>query len=100
MKQAILKLKENTPLRNKISKNALVTVKKKYSIEKKYQFLDKVFLKVLEKHPEKMPSIFFNMFRSSSDAIIKFLSNKSNLLQDISIILKMPKWIFIKSLIN
>ena len=73
---------------------------KKYDIGKKYQFLDKVFLKVLEKHPEKMPSIFFNMFRSSSDAIIKFLSNKSNLLQDISIILKMPKWIFIKSLIN
>ena len=73
---------------------------KKYDIGKKYQFLDKVFLKVLEKHPEKMPSIFSNMFNSSSDTIIKFLSNKSNLLQDISIILKMPKWIFIKSLIN
>jgi len=73
---------------------------KKYGIGKKYQFLDKVFLRVLEKHPEKMPSIFFNMFSSSSDTIIKFLSNKSNLLQDISIILKMPKWIFIKSLIN
>ena len=73
---------------------------KKYDIGKKYQFLDKVFLKVLEKHPEKMPSIFSNMFNSSSDTIIKFLSNKSNLVQDISIILKMPKWIFIKSLIN
>ncbi len=73
---------------------------KKYDIGKKYQFLDKVFLRVLEKHPEKMPSIFSNMFSSSSDTIIKFLSNKSNLLQDISIILKMPKWIFIKSLIN
>ena len=73
---------------------------KKYDIGKKYQFLDKVFLRVLEKHPEKMPSIFYNMFNSSSDTIIKFLSNKSNLLQDISIILKMPKWIFIKSLIN
>ena len=73
---------------------------KKYNIGKKYQFLDKVFLRVLEKHPEKMPSIFSNMFGASSDTIIKFLSNKSNLLQDISIILKMPKWIFIKSLIN
>ena len=73
---------------------------KKYDIGKKYQFLDKVFLRVLEKYPEKMPSIFYNMFNSSSDTIIKFLSNKSNLLQDISIILKMPKWIFIKSLIN
>ena len=73
---------------------------KKYDIGKKYHFLDKVFLRVLEKHPEKMPSIFSNMFSASSDTIIKFLSNKSNLVQDISIILKMPKWIFIKSLIN
>tara|TARA_A100001015_G_scaffold301978_1_gene389606 strand:+ start:1918 stop:2979 length:1062 start_codon:yes stop_codon:yes gene_type:complete len=73
---------------------------KQYQIGKKYQFLDKVFLKVLEKHPEKMPNIFSNMFNSSSDTVIKFLSNKSNLLQDISVILKMPKWIFIKSLIN
>jgi lycopene beta-cyclase len=70
---------------------------KKYDIGKKYQFLDKVFLRVLEKHPEKMPSIFSNMFSSSSDTIIKFLSNKSNLLQDFSVIVKMPKWIFIKS---
>ncbi len=73
---------------------------KKYDIGKKYQFLDKVFLRVLEKYPEKMPNIFSNMFSSPSDTVIKFLSNKSNLLQDISIILKMPKWIFIKSLIN
>ena len=73
---------------------------KKYDIGKKYQLLDKVFLRVLEQHPEKMPNIFSNMFSTSSDTIIKFLSNKSNLLQEISIILKMPKWIFIKSLIN
>ena len=34
----------------------------KFQIRKKYQFLDKIFLKVLEKHPEKMPNIFFNIF--------------------------------------
>ena len=33
MKQAVFKLKDNVNLRNKIVKNALVTVKKKYSIE-------------------------------------------------------------------
>ena len=33
MKQAVFKLKDNVNLRNKIIKNALVTVKKKYSIE-------------------------------------------------------------------
>jgi lycopene beta-cyclase len=71
---------------------------KKYEIDKKYQFLDKVFLIVLEKYPEKMPGIFFKMFNASSDNVIKFLSNKSNIAEDISVILKMPKLIFIKSL--
>tara|TARA_Y200000002_G_scaffold164834_1_gene136019 strand:+ start:1687 stop:2754 length:1068 start_codon:yes stop_codon:yes gene_type:complete len=67
---------------------------------KKYQFLDKVFLRVLEKHPEKMPKIFFNMFKTSSDTVIKFLSNKSNLIDDVNIISKMPKLIFFKALFN
>ena len=73
---------------------------KKYDIGKKYHFLDKVFLRVLEKHPEKMPSIFSNMFSVSSNTVIKFLTNKSNILQDLSVISKMPKWIFIKSIFN
>jgi len=69
-----------------------------FEINKKYQFLDKIFLKVLEKYPKKMPNIFFKMFNSSPKTIIKFLSNKSNILEDLLIILKMPKWIFIKIL--
>ena len=71
---------------------------KVFEIGKKYQFLDMIFLKVLEKHPQKMPDIFFKMFNGSPNTVIKFLSNKSNFLEDLSIILKMPKWIFIKAL--
>ncbi len=71
-----------------------------YNIGKKYQFLDKIFLRVLEKHPEKMPKIFFDMFKTSSNTIIKFLSNKSNIFEDINIISKMPKLIFLKALFN
>jgi len=71
---------------------------KTFEIGKKYQFLDKIFLRVLEKHPEKMPNIFYNMFNASSDSVIKFLSNKSNIIQDLSIISKMPKITFIKSI--
>ena len=71
---------------------------KRYEVAKKYQFLDKIFLKVLENNPEKMPSIFFNMFSTSSDIAIKFLSNKSNITEDISVILKMPKFTFITAL--
>ena len=71
---------------------------KNYEISKKYQFLDEIFLRVLDNHPEKMPDIFFKMFKISPKTVIKFLSNKSNLLEDLSIIFKMPKWLFIKAL--
>jgi len=73
---------------------------KKYHIKKKYHFLDKIFLKVLNSHPKKMPNIFFKMFNCPPDNVIKFLSNKSNILQDLSIILSMPKWLFIKTLLK
>ena len=73
---------------------------KAFDLGKKYKFLDKVFLRVLDKHPEKMPKIFFKMFKSSSNTIIKFLSNKSNIFEDISIITKMPKLVFIKALFS
>ena len=75
-----------------------ITNVKKYEINDKYQFLDKVFLRVLEKHPEQMPDIFFKMFKASPKTVIKFLSNKSNFFEDLSIIIKMPKLTFIKAL--
>ena len=73
---------------------------KSFNLGKKYQFLDKIFLKVLEEHPSKMPKIFFSMFKSSSNTVIKFLSNKSNIFEDINIISKMPKLVFLKALFN
>ena len=75
-----------------------ITKTKVFEIKKKYQFLDKIFLKVIKKHSKIMPNIFFKMFSGSSKNVIKFLSNKSNILEDFSIILKMPKWTFIKAL--
>ena len=69
-----------------------------FNISEKYKFLDKIFLRVLKKNPKKMPNIFFSMFYGTSNTAIKFLSNKSNIFEDLSIILKMPKWIFIKAL--
>ena len=71
-----------------------------FELGKKYQFLDKVFLKVLKNNPDRMPEIFYKMFTNPSNIVIKFLSNKTNIFEDLRIISKMPKWIFIKALIN
>ena len=72
----------------------------KYELKNKYKFLDKVFLKVLKKNPDKMPNIFDKIFSGYSDSAIKFLSNKSNIIEDMTIIFKMPKWLFIKSIFS
>ena len=72
--------------------------KERFKLKNKYIFLDKIFLKVVKNNPEQMPSIFFNLFKVKADAFIKFMSNKSNLVDDLSIILKMPKFTFLKAL--
>ena len=70
-----------------------------FNVNSKYKFLDNIFLKVLKKNSEKMPEIFFKMFNCSPSTVINFLSNKSNIYEDFSIILKMPKLVFLKELI-
>mgnify|MGYP003682842253 FL=1 len=74
---------------------------RRYEIKKKYQFLDKIFLKVLNNHAKQMPNIFFKLFDNTPETVIKFLSNKSSILQDLLIIFKMTKkWLFIKALLK
>ncbi len=72
----------------------------RFQIKKKYFFFDKIFMKVLDRYPEIMPKLFLNLFGIFNNSIIKFLSNKSNLIDDIIVIFKMPKWTFVKSLFN
>jgi lycopene beta-cyclase len=72
----------------------------KFKIDKKYQYLDEIFLRVLKRNPKIMPDIFFKLFRASPKAVIKFLSNKSNFFEDLTIIFKMPKLTFIKALFS
>ena len=69
-----------------------------FNVNSKYKFLDNIFLKVLKKNSEKMPEIFFKMFNCSPSTVINFLSNNSNIYEDFSIILKMPKLVFLKEL--
>ena len=72
--------------------------KKAFNIGKKYHFLDEIFIRVLQNNPNLMPDIFYKMFEVQTKKVINFLSNKSSLLEDLSIIMKMPKLIFIKAL--
>ena len=69
-----------------------------FTVNSKYKFLDNIFLKVLKKNSGIMPEIFFKMFNCSPSTVINFLSNKSNIYEDFSIILRMPKLVFLKEL--
>lgn len=69
-----------------------------FTLKKKYQILDNIFLKVLREYPKDMGQIFFSMFNCKPETIINFLSNKSSIYEDLSIIAKMPKFKFLKQL--
>ena len=52
----------------------------KYEINKKYQYLDEIFLRVIKNHTKIIPDIFFKMFKAPTKTVIKFISNKINFL--------------------
>ena len=82
----------------KLIKNQIIS---NVQIQSKYNFLDKIFIKVLLEEKSNMHKIFFRLFKKNNTKdIISFLSNDSNFIQDIKIILSMPKLIFIKKLLN
>ena len=72
---------------------------KPYKIQKKYDFLDKILLRVLKNNSSEMGNIFLKVFNAEPKTAINFLSNKSDLSEDLKVILKMPKWKFVKEII-
>ena len=70
-----------------------------FKISSKYDFLDKILLRVLKNNSNEMGNIFFNVFNSQPKTAINFLSNKSSFIEDLEVILKMPKWKFLRELI-
>ena len=71
---------------------------KKYQIPIKYKILDKIFFESIKKYPYKMNNIFLKIFKAPITMVIKFLSNTSNIMEDLTVIIKMPKIIFIKEI--
>ena len=68
-------------------------------ISMKYEFLDRLFIKVLQNNMKIMPNIFFKMFDENyQNQIIRFLSSEGSLSDDYKVIKNMPKSLFLKNL--
>ena len=64
----------------------------------KYKFLDQILLSVIERNHKVMPKIFFHLFRNNtSKTVINFLSDRSSFIEDLKIIISMPKLIFLQN---
>jgi lycopene beta-cyclase len=61
-------------------------------------WLDTVFLRYIEQHPEHAPEIFFNLFdRVKPDALVRFLSDVARPADYSAVIRAMPTWPFLKT---
>ena len=64
-------------------------------------WLDKIFLSVLRSNPKKAPEIFKVFFtKVPISSVIRFLSDQSRLVDYFLIILKLPKLVMLRGLIN
>ncbi|MGB3632852.1 MAG: lycopene cyclase family protein [Rubrobacteraceae bacterium] len=63
----------------------------------RYKLLDKIFLRFMKEHPEKCPGVYRRMFTGlPADTLVRFLTEKSTLLEDLRLVLAMPKIPFVK----
>ena len=86
---------------SKIIAKSLDQLSFKKPISAKYEFLDQLFVKVLKNHTNQMPDIFFKLFdQYNQESVIRFLSSEGSWLDDMRIISKMPKLLFLKNLFN
>ena len=71
-----------------------------FKLSQKYNFYDDILFRVIENNQKKMPEIFRSLFSKNTNSVIKFLSGKSNLINDIQAIMNLPKIPFLKALIR
>jgi lycopene beta-cyclase len=61
-------------------------------------FLDKIFIRVIDKYPEIAPTIFSNLAQNiNGDEMARFMSGNCDFKTNLKIIFSMPKIPFIKS---
>jgi len=72
---------------------------KRFKSPKKFIFYDTILLRILDKEPYRGAEIFKVLFKKNSiGAIIRFLDEKTSLLEDISILSSLPWYPFLKHL--
>jgi len=63
--------------------------------------MDKIFLRVLERYPERGPEIFLRLFSMrDSGSVIRFMNDEPTLLDSVRIMSVLPYGIFIKELVR
>jgi lycopene beta-cyclase len=73
----------------------------RYRSNKCLNYLDKIFLNVILKYPEKGPYLFMKLFRRAKiSSLIRFLSDTPKGIDLINILLCMPKRLMLKGLIE
>jgi lycopene beta-cyclase len=74
---------------------------KKFHHKTKFWYYDLLLLDILDRKNELGSSIFSSMFKKGNPSLIfKFLDEETSLLEDIQIILKCPKRLFIKAIVH
>lgn len=73
----------------------------KFHIKTKFWYYDLLLLNILDRYNELGSRIFSSMFKKGNpNLIFKFLDEETALSEDIKVILKCPKWLFIRSLLQ
>jgi lycopene beta-cyclase len=67
--------------------------------KRRFRFYDDLLLRILQKHPNRGKQIFDQLFQHQrSSTVLRFLNEKTNLLQEIMIFLWLPKRLFLRTL--
>lgn len=68
---------------------------------RKFDFFDAVFLRALADRPEAAPDLFFRMFEAvGADPLVRFLSDRSGLVDDARLIAALPKLPFLMAAVR
>jgi lycopene beta-cyclase len=67
--------------------------------KRRFRFYDDLLLRILQKHPNRGKQIFDQLFQhQSASNVLRFLNEKTNILQEIMIFSRLPKRLFLRTL--